>query len=55
MIINNKIDVGVQEDIIPLGYEHAAILFELVNLVQPGYFKKKTSDLGNYFGIFKNG
>jgi len=30
-------------------------LFELVNLVQPGYFKTQTSKLGNYYGIFQNG
>ena len=29
-------------------------LFKLVNLVQPGYFKEKTADLGNYYGIYKN-
>ncbi|MCQ0111814.1 GNAT family N-acetyltransferase [Zhouia amylolytica] len=29
-------------------------LFNLVNLVQPGYFKSKTSDLGNYYGIYKD-
>ena len=33
--------------------ENADELFQLVNLVQPGYFKKKTASLGNYFGIFK--
>lgn len=27
-------------------------LFELVNLVQPGYFRRKTSELGTYYGIF---
>ena len=25
-----------------------------MNLVQPGYFKRKTALLGNYYGIFKN-
>ena len=29
-------------------------LYNLVNLVQPGYFKSKTSDLGKYFGIYNN-
>jgi len=31
-----------------------ADLFNLVNLVQPGYFKKKTSEMGNYYGIYKD-
>jgi GNAT superfamily N-acetyltransferase len=54
MIIDNNIHIEIKESIIPLTHEHSEILFELVNLVQPGYFKKKTSLLGNYFGIFKN-
>jgi ribosomal protein S18 acetylase RimI-like enzyme len=55
MITNNRIDVEIKEDIIALTTsEHIDALFELVNLVQPGYFKKKTALLGNYFGIFKN-
>ena len=29
-------------------------LFELVNLVQPGYFKEKTADLGRYYGIYQD-
>ncbi len=55
MIIDKKIDTEIKEDIIPLGSEHTDALFQLVTLVQPGYFKKKTALLGNYFGIFKNG
>jgi GNAT superfamily N-acetyltransferase len=54
MIINNKIDIKITESIIPLTQEHASTLFQLVNLVQPGYFKQKTFLLGHYFGIFKN-
>jgi GNAT superfamily N-acetyltransferase len=30
-------------------------LFDLVNLVQPGYFKEETAQLGSYYGIYKNG
>ncbi|HRN73165.1 MAG TPA: GNAT family N-acetyltransferase [Ginsengibacter sp.] len=30
-------------------------LFSLVNLVQPGYFRKKTALLGNYYGIYADG
>jgi predicted GNAT family acetyltransferase len=28
-------------------------LYQLINHVQPGYFKEKTPLLGNYYGIFK--
>ena len=55
MIINNKISTEINQKITALSYEHTDALFELVTLVQPGYFKKKTILLGNYFGIFKNG
>jgi GNAT superfamily N-acetyltransferase len=55
MIINKKIDTEIQDEIVVLNNAHAAALFELVTLVQPGYFKKKTAMLGRYFGIFKNG
>lgn len=54
MIICNPIDIAINEPIIKLTDEHIDVLYELVNLVQPGYFKKKTALLGNYYGIFKN-
>ena len=54
MICNQKINIDIKEDIVNLGKENADDLLKLVNLVQPGYFKKKTARLGNYYGIFKN-
>ncbi len=53
MIINDKIVTEIKEDITVLGSEHIDALFQLVTLVLPGYFKKKTALLGNYCGIFK--
>jgi ribosomal protein S18 acetylase RimI-like enzyme len=41
-------------DIVELSPAHQRDLFQLVNLVQPGYFKEKTASLGQYFGIFEN-
>jgi predicted GNAT family acetyltransferase len=55
MIIKNRIEVERIENITTLTHEHSSTLFELVNAVQPGYFKNKTALLGNYYGIFKNG
>ncbi|CAN5590192.1 GNAT family N-acetyltransferase [soil metagenome] len=55
MIIHDKIDIEIKDNITELSNEHTAALFELVTLVQPGYFKKQTAILGSYFGIFKNG
>ena len=54
MIVCNPINIAINDPIIKLTGEHIDALYELVNLVQPGYFKKKTALLGNYYGIFKN-
>lgn len=54
MVIEQKIDVYIQEQIIELREEHREPLVQLVNKVQPGYFRKDTSRLGKYYGIFKD-
>lgn len=54
MIIKHKINIEQKDDITPLSADQAKDLIELVNLVQPGYFKRKTFQLGDYFGIIKN-
>jgi ribosomal protein S18 acetylase RimI-like enzyme len=54
MIINDSIDIEIKEEITELTNEHTDTLYQLVNLVQPGYYKRMTALLGNYFGIFKN-
>lgn len=55
MTLVRNIDTEVREDIIKLNHRYEEDLFKLVNLVQPGYFKRKTSQLGDYYGIFKEG
>jgi ribosomal protein S18 acetylase RimI-like enzyme len=55
MIVCNPIDIAINDPIVKLIDQHIDALYELVNLVQPGYFKKKTALLGNYYGILKNG
>lgn len=55
MTLENPIKLQISKQIIELETsEQKAALFDLVNLVQPGYFKSKTADLGKYFGIYKN-
>ncbi|MCO6497687.1 MAG: GNAT family N-acetyltransferase [Chitinophagaceae bacterium] len=55
MLLAKPIDFPIVENIIKLDDDHhKSDLFELVNLVQPGYFKSKTSDLGVYYGIYKD-
>jgi ribosomal protein S18 acetylase RimI-like enzyme len=55
MVMDRTIDMQIGEDIIKLNHNYEEELFKLVNLVQPGYFKNKTVQLGDYYGIFKNG
>lgn len=55
MILEKLINIEANEQIIELkSKDQKTDLFNLVNLVQPGYFNDKTSDLGKYFGIYKN-
>lgn len=55
MVLEKRIDIEINEPIIKLQTEdHKADLFALVNLVQPGYFRNRTSDLGSYYGIYKD-
>jgi len=55
MILKREIEIDLTEQITPLESESQKNdLFDLVSLVQPGYFRKKTADLGRYFGIYKD-
>ncbi|MFT4761085.1 MAG: hypothetical protein ACI9LN_003065 [Saprospiraceae bacterium] len=54
MVLEERIDMELREQIIHLKDENKKReLFDLVSLVQPGYFKNKTVDLEKYFGIYK--
>jgi GNAT superfamily N-acetyltransferase len=55
MVLEKPIKIVSNENIVTLQTrKQKEDLFNLVNLVQPGYFKRNTSELGNYFGIYKN-
>jgi len=54
MMLTEPIQFEPREEILPLNGTYQKELITLVNLVQPGYFKDKTPDLGNYYGIFKD-
>ncbi|WP_264529320.1 GNAT family N-acetyltransferase [Flavobacterium sp. N502540] len=54
MVVQDKIQLAIDTEIVKLTESHNAELLQLVNLVQPGYFKTKTPLLGNYYGIFKD-
>ncbi len=54
MLLDKPIELELTEAIVELKTtEQQLELFELVSLVQPGYFMPKTSNLGRYFGIYK--
>lgn len=53
MVLDAPIDIEITEKIIEIQASDQNNLFNLVNRVQPGYFKNKTSRLGTYYGIYK--
>lgn len=50
-----NIQVPITADVAALTGEDAASLFQLVDTVQPGFFKPGTSSIGQYFGIRSEG
>ncbi len=55
MVCETPINTDGNEEITPLGAKDKEAIFNLVTLVQPGYFKRKIVLLGNYYGIYKDG
>ncbi|WP_299429585.1 GNAT family N-acetyltransferase [uncultured Maribacter sp.] len=47
-------DCIITEEIVPLTEEHVDKIYDLIWLVMPGYYKKRSFDMGSYFGIFKD-
>lgn len=54
MIVRSRIIIPYKDEIVKLEESHREALLGLVKIVYPEYFKSKTADLGNYYGIFKN-
>lgn len=52
MILDEPVRLAITGEITALNLQYEAQLQELVNLVQPGYFRPSTPALGSYFGIF---
>ncbi|WP_242084573.1 GNAT family N-acetyltransferase [Aestuariivivens sediminis] len=55
MINYNRINHPITEGITELTDSHYDDLIRLIKLVYPEYFKSKTQQLGQYYGIYKNG
>ena len=54
MVCSSPVKMQFTENIISLKEPHKKQLIDLVNLVQPGYFKEGTFLMGDYYGIYKN-
>ena len=55
MVLNKLQDVLITEEIVLLDKTYIDEIYDLIWLVMPGYYKKRTFELGKYFGVFKNG
>ena len=55
MVLNKLVDIKITENIVLLDETFIDEIYNLVWLVMPGYYKKRTFEMGNYYGIFKDG
>ena len=55
MVLEELLASEITEKIVPLTEEHIDEIYNLVWLVMPGYYRKRTFNMGDYFGIFKDG
>lgn len=54
MVLNKLIEVEITDEIILLDDSFIDEIYHLIWLVMPGYYKKRSFEMGNYYGIFKN-
>ena len=54
MVLDNLVDIKITENIVPLTEKHANEIYELIWLVMPGYYQKRSFEMGHFFGIFKD-
>jgi len=55
MVLNKLKDIKITENIVLLDETYIDEIYDLIWLVMPGYYKKRTFEMGKYFGIFKDG
>ena len=54
MVLRALSDVQTTEDIVLLNETYIDEIYELVWLVMPGFYQKRSFEMGNYYGIFRN-
>lgn len=55
MVLNKLTDIQITENIVLLNKMFIDEIYNLIWLVMPGYYQKRTFEMGKYFGIFRNG
>lgn len=55
MVLNSLVETVITEKIVRLTAEHIDAVYDLVWLVMPGYYRKRTFEMGEYYGVFKDG
>lgn len=55
MVLDTLIDTEITEKIVLLDERCIDEIYDLIWLVMPGYYQKRSFEMGKYFGIFKNG
>nr|WP_299072724.1 GNAT family N-acetyltransferase [uncultured Allomuricauda sp.] len=55
MVLNKLTDIQITERIVLLDESFIDEIYDLIWLVMPGYYQKRTFEMGNYYGIFKDG
>ncbi len=52
MVLNSMVDYNITEEIIELTEEYIDEIYDLIWLVMPGYYRRRTFDMGKYYGVF---
>ncbi|WP_159022291.1 GNAT family N-acetyltransferase [Formosa sp. L2A11] len=55
MVLNKLTDVLITENIVLLDETYIDEIYDLIWKVMPGFYQKRTFEMGKYFGIFKDG
>ncbi|MEO9893195.1 GNAT family N-acetyltransferase [Aurantibacter sp.] len=55
MVLNKLPEVQITENIVLLDQTYIDEIYNLIWLVMPGYYKKRSFEMGKFFGIFKEG
>ena len=54
MVLDHLVDIEISENIVPLTEANMDEIYDLIWMVMPGYYQKKSFNMGSFFGIFKD-